>query len=141
MKAEIVRGDPGVRRRAVALLIGAAVSGGAAIQWGLPWLETVRHSRPGVQRAICVTFAAVIVTLAVAVIALGRRIAGLGRRTAELGQFPPPGLKLLRDVRSITGARAVLVGRGYVVIGWTLVGLALALLGLGSYALVLVWPR
>lgn len=94
MKAEIVRGDPGVRRRAVALLLGAAVLGGATIQWGLPWLETARHSRPGVQRAICVTFAAVIVTLAVAVIALGRRIAGLGRRTAELGQFPPPGLEV-----------------------------------------------
>jgi len=33
------------------------------------------------------------------------------------------------------------LGRGYVIIGWTLVVLALTLLGLGSYALAVLWPR
>jgi len=50
-------------------------------------------------------------------------------------------VNLLRDVRRMTGARAVYLGQGYVIIGWTLVVLALALLGLATYALVVLWPR
>ena len=34
-------------------------------------------------------------------------------------------MNLLRDVRRMTGARAVYLGQGYVIIGWTLVVLAL----------------
>ena len=138
---EVVRADPALRRRALAILLAAALLGTAAIYWGLPWLELARLQRPGMQRPICITFAAVIVALAVAVITSGFRIAGLGRRTAALQAFPPPGIKLLRDVRRMTGPRAVFIGRGYVVIGWTLVALAVALLALGAYALVLLWPR
>jgi hypothetical protein len=141
MTDEVVRADPVVRRRALALLLGAAVAGAAAIQWGLPWLELARLRQPGMQRTICLTFLGVIVALALAVIGSGRRIAGLGRRTVALQEFPPPGVKLLHDVRRMTGARAIYLGRGYVIIGWTLVVLALVLLGLGSYALVVLWPR
>jgi len=141
MTDEVVRADPVVRRRALALLLGAAVAGAAAIQWGLPWLELARLRQPGMQRTICLTFLGVIVALALAVIGSGRRIAGLGRRTVVLQEFPPPGVKLLHDVRRMTGARAIYLGRGYVIIGWTLVVLALVLLGLGSYALVVLWPR
>ena len=141
MTDEVVRADPVVRRRALALLLGAAVAGAAAIQWGLPWLELARLRQPGIQRTICLTFLGVIVALALAVIGSGRRIAGLGRRTVVLQEFPPPGVKLLHDVRRMTGARAIYLGRGYVIIGWTLVVLALVLLGLGSYALVVLWPR
>jgi len=141
MTDEVVRADPVVRRRALALLLGAAVAGAAAIQWGLPWLELARLRQPGIQRTICLTFLGVIVALALAVIGSGRRIARLGRRTVALQEFPPPGVKLLHDVRRMTGARAIYLGRGYVIIGWTLVVLALVLLGLGSYALVVLWPR
>jgi hypothetical protein len=141
MNNEVVRADPVMRRRAVAIVLGAALVGAAAIQWGLPWLEVARLRQPGMQRTICISFVAVIVALALAVIMSGRRITGLGRRTMALQQFPPPGVNLLHDVRRMTGARAVYLGRGYVIIGWTLVVLALALLGLGSYALAVLWPR
>ena len=141
MNNEVVRADPATRKRAVAIVLGAALVGAAAIQWGLPWLELARLRQPGMQRTICITFVAVIVALALAVIMSGRRITGLGRRTVALQEFPPPGVSLLHDVRRMTGARAVYLGRGYVVIGWTLVVLALALLGLGSYALAVLWPR
>lgn len=141
MNYELVRADPVVRRRALAILLGAAVAGAAVIQWGLPWLSLARLRQPGMQRTICISFLGVIVALALAVIGSGRRITGLGWRTVALQEFPPPGVKLLHDVRRMTGARAVYLGRGYVVIGWTLVVLALVLLGLGSYALVVLWPR
>ena len=86
MNDEVVRADPVLRKRAVAILLGAGVVGAAALQWGLPWLELARLRQPGMQRTICISF---------------------------LG----------------------------VIIGWTLVVLALALPGLGSYALAVLWPR
>ena len=138
---ELVRADPVLQKQALAILAGSAIVGAAGIYWGLPWLEAARLTQPGVQRAICVTFAAVIVAIAVAAVTSGFRIVGLGRRTARLQEFPPPGLKLLYDVHRMTGRRAVLLGRGYLIIGWTIVVLAIALLGLGSYVLVSLWPR
>ena len=141
MNDEVVRADPVLRKRAVAILLGAGVVGAAAIQWGLPWLELARLRQPGMQRTTCISFLGVIIAVALATIMSGRRITGLGRRTVALQQFPPPGVTLLHDVRRMTGARAVYLGRGYVIIGWTLVVLALALLGLGSYALTVLWPR
>lgn len=137
----VVRADPVLRRQALGLLLGSVIAGAAAIYWGLPWLETARLTRPGVQRAICITFAAVIVAIAVAAVTSGFRIVGLGRRTAHLQEFPPPGVKLLYDVHRMTGARALMLGRGYLVIGWSIVVLAITLLGLGGYILVVLWPR
>jgi hypothetical protein len=137
----VVRADQVLRKRAVAMLLAAALLGAAAIQWGLPWLELARLRQPSTQRTICISFLAVIVALALAAIWSGRRITGLGRRTVELQEFPPPGVKLLHDVHRMSGTRAVLLGRGYVVIGWTIVVLAVVLLGLGSYALMVLWPR
>jgi hypothetical protein len=138
---EVVHADPVLRRRAVALLLAAALIGAAAIRWGPPWLELARLHQPGMQRTICISFLFVIIAVALATIMSGRRVAGLGRRTVELQEFPPPGVKLLHAVRRMTGLRAVYLGRGYVIIGWTLVVLALTLLGLGSYALAVLWPR
>ena len=141
MNNEVVRADPVMRKRAVAILLGAALVGTAAIQWGLPWLELALLRQPGMRRTICLTFLAVVVAIALATMISGRRITGLGWRTVALQAFPPPGVKLLHDARRMTGARAVYLGRGYVIIGWTLVVLALALLGVGSYALAVLWPR
>ena len=141
MPDDVAPADPAYRRRALALLLLAVILGAAAIQWGVPWLESVKATRPGVQRLICISFMGVIVLLGAAVVTSGRRIAELGRLTVQRQEFPPPGLKLLRDVRRVTGAGATLIGRGYVVIGRLLMVLAIALLGLGTYALVLLWPR
>lgn len=140
MDNDIVRADPRFRRQAALLLVVAAALGAAGIRWGRPWLEMARRTQPGVQRIICITFAAVIVGLAVLVVYSGRRIAGLGRTAVELQQFPPPGMNVLRDGRRITGAHAVLLGRGYLVIGWVIVVLALVLLVLGTYMLAALWP-
>jgi len=57
-------------------------------------------------------------------------------RKRAVVEFPPPGVKLLHDVRRMTGPRAVYLGRGYVILGWTL-----TLLGLGCYALAVLWLR
>ncbi len=141
MDDDIVRADPRFRRQAVVLLVVAAALGAAGIRWGLPWLDMARQTQPGVQRAICITFAGVVVGLSVLVVYSGRRIARLGRTAVELQRFPPPGMNVLRDGRRVTGAHAVLLGRGYVVIGWVLIVLALLLLVLGAYMLALLWPR
>jgi hypothetical protein len=53
MNDEVVRADPVLRKRAVAMVLGAGVVGAAAIQWGLPWLELARLRQPGMQRTIC----------------------------------------------------------------------------------------
>ena len=83
----------------------------------------------------------VIVLLGAGVIVTGRRIRGMGRATLEHQVFPPPGLRMLGDVRRVTGARAAMIGRGYIVIGYVLMGCAIGLVGLGTYALILLWPR
>ena len=137
---DIARADPRFRRQALLLLLASAALGAAGIRWGLPWLEVARLTQPRMQRTICLTFAAVIVTLALLVVTSGRRLARLGRRTAELQQFPPPEMKLLRDVRRATGPRAVLIGRAYVLIGRTVLVLALVLLVLGGYMVAVLWP-
>ena len=141
MPEDVVRADPGSRRRALAILLFFTALGAAAIQWGLPWLTHVRSTTPGARRAICISFIGVLVLFGGSVIAVGRRIRRLGRATMEHQEIPPPGLRLLRDVRRVTGARAALIGRGYILIGTVLIACAIGLIGLGTYALVLLWPR
>ena len=141
MTDDIARADPRFRRQALLLLLVSVALGAAGIRWGLPWLEVARLTKPGVQRTICLTFAAVIVALALLVVTSGRRLARLGRRTTELQQFPPPEMRVLRDVRRARGPRAILIGRAYVLIGRTVVVLGLVLLVLGGYMVAVLWPR
>lgn len=141
MDDDIVRADPRFRRQALLLLAAAAALFAAGIRWGLPWLDAARQTQPGVQRITCLSFGGVIVGLSLLVVYSGRRIARGGGAAVGLQQFPPPGMNVLRDGRRVTGAHAVLLGRGYLVIGWLLVVLALVLVVLGAYIVAALWPR
>jgi hypothetical protein len=134
-----------MRRKALVIVFVALIVGSFAIAWGLPALSewVVSDTSPGrVSRArmVCLAFGGIIVLLAAAVIGSGRRIARYGKEAVTVGRFPPPGMPVFRDGVALTGRPAVILGRFYQSIGITLAVLGVALLGLGGYAVVLLWP-
>ena len=142
---QIVRADPRRRRLAVVIVLVALILGAFGIAWGLPALAewVAADTSPGrVSRArmVCLAFGAIIVLLAAAVIGSGRRIARYGKEAVAVGRFPPPGMPVLRDGVALSGRPALMLGRFYRGIGITLAVLGVALLGLGGYAVVLLWP-
>ena len=142
---EVVRADPHRRRLAVLIVLVAMIVGAFGIVVGLPALEewVVSDTSPGrVSRArmVCLGFGALIVLLAAAVIGSGRRIARYGGEAVAVGRFPPPGMPVFRDGVVLSGRPAAMLGRFYRGIGITLALLGVALLGLGGYAVVLLWP-
>lgn len=141
----IVRADPVARRRlvwgglvALALLLLGLVRGLPAL---LAWLAADRGTLPVTrQRIVCLSFGGLMVALAAAVIWSGRRIARWGGAAARIGRFPPPGMPVVRDSRVLTGRVATALGRVYGGLGWGLVTAGAALLVLGGYVVVALWP-
>lgn len=142
---EMVRADPRRRRLAIIIVFVSLILVAFGIAWGLPALEewVVSDTSPGrVSRArmVCLAFGGIIVLLAAAVIGSGRRISRYGKEAVAVGRFPPPGMPVFRDGVALTGRPAVMLGRFYRGIGITLAVLGVALLALGGYAVVLLWP-
>lgn len=144
-RPELIRADPAMRRKAILIVLAALVLGTIGIVWGLPALESwVRadtfQGRVSRARVVCLTFGGIIVLLAAAVIGSGRRISRFGKAAVDLGRFPPPGMPVLRDSVAVTGRTATILGQAYRGIGIALAVLGAALLALGGYAVVLLWP-
>jgi hypothetical protein len=142
MTQETIRADPAARRAALLAVIAAALVGGVVIVWFLPWLSALVQQRAAEGRsiglAVCITFASLVALLAAPVVFLGVRIVSSGRAAARAVRFPPPGARVLRDTRVLTGRAAELVGRVHAALGVALVLCGLALALLGAYALVLL---
>jgi hypothetical protein len=141
----VVRADPRRQRLAVVVVLVALILGAFGVAVWLPalseWVATdTSPGRVSRARMVCLALGGIIVLLSVAVMGSGRRIARYGKEAVAAGRFPPPGMPVLRDGVPLTGRPAVLLGKFYRGIGITLAILGAALLVLGGYVVVLLWP-
>lgn len=141
----VIRADPALRRKALLIVLAAALVWTIVIARGLPRLEAwagaaVVAGNTAARLWLCFGAGVLIATFALLVSWSGANIIRMARRAAAAGQFPPPGIRVLRDTRVIEGRAALLLSRTYVVLGTLLLTCAAALLGLGGYLVVMLWP-
>jgi hypothetical protein len=141
----VIRADPAIRRKAMIIIVLALVLGVIGIGWGLPALQRWVWSDPGVGRVsrariVCLAFGGIIVLTAAAVIGSGFRMARFGKTAVLSQRFPPPGMPVFRDTPQAVGRPAIILGRLYRGTGFLIAVLGVALLVLGGYAVVLLWP-
>ncbi len=104
MSDELVRATTKARRSALlALLIitGAAI---VAYLWAWPlWAERLRYGAPGDRLRY---MGWLMFALFLPCFAFAGYFASLGRRIARSGQYPPPGMKVIKDTKVLRGADA-----------------------------------
>ncbi len=140
---EFVRADARLRRNAIGLAFCGVVVGALTIGWVLPWfLRVVQEKalRAGGfdRRIVCMSFLVVVSLVAASVAGLGVSAVRQGRRVCAADRYPLAGMKVLRDTRVLRGRAAQITGRGQMLIGGTLVGLALLLLAVSIYGALLL---
>jgi hypothetical protein len=108
--------------------------------WVLPWLlrsiDAARASGSVSIPLACFLFLGLVVLLAGPLAWFGAYAMRSGRTVVAAGRYPPPGVRVLRRTRVLTGDAAALVGRGQIVSGALLVGCAVALVAVAAWG---VW--
>jgi len=124
MSEEIVRADKSYRRKfftwhAIFILFGAAV-----IVWGLPWLEEyLRQANPKTAAGILKGW---FIFAFLSIIPIALYMLSLGRKVIKHERIPLPGAKVIIDTRPIVGKKAMVRGRGLVVVSLLLIALGLS---------------
>ena len=124
MSEEIVRADKSYRRKfftwhAIFILFGAAV-----IVWGLPWLEEyLRQANPKTAAGILRGW---FIFAFLSIIPIALYMLSLGRKVIKHERIPLPGAKVIIDTRPIVGKKAMVRGRGLVVVSLLLIALGLS---------------
>jgi 4-amino-4-deoxy-L-arabinose transferase-like glycosyltransferase len=122
---EIVKADPGYRRRLFSFYLTAIALGFIAWRFLLPpCIDAFDHLRRPAYFIIAES--AVIVLLLVFIIPAVFLIQ-TGNKIIRSERFPFPGMKIMRDTKVVTGSRALFRGRflkrlGYVSIGFAVAG-------------------
>jgi hypothetical protein len=112
---EIQRADAGARRRAVLIVVFAAVAGAILI-------ALFRASRPALERWIMrdpsqvgarlrLSFAIVVVLSSASLLGFAAYFWRLGARVVDAERFPPPGVAVFRDTPVVRGPAARRRGR------------------------------
>lgn len=139
---DVVPADLRLRRIALWALLGAALLGVATTRWLLPALaDALLRARLEGRITIplaCYLFLALILLVAGLVIAFALYAIRFGKRVRDGALYPPVGTRVIRNTRVVRGPLAVLIGRVQVVLGYALIGCALALIGLSVYGLVVI---
>ena len=124
MEQEIIRADRGYQLRWLLALLVMAVLGAAALGWGLPagiaYLAAADVAQA--MRAI----AAVLAVLWLTLVPLGAYLLFQARRILRAGRFPPANVRVIRDTRLLTGARARRRGYLMAVFGLAAIGFGIA---------------
>jgi len=124
MSEEIVRADKSYRRKfftwhAIFILFGAVV-----IVWGLPWLEEyLRQANPKTAAGILRGW---FIFAFLSIIPIALYMLSLGRKVIKHERIPLPGAKVIIDTRPIVGKKAMVRGRGLVVVSLLLIALGLS---------------
>ena len=124
MSEEIVRADKSYRRKfftwhAIFIPFGAAV-----IVWGLPWLEEyLRQANPKTAAGILRGW---FIFAFLSIIPIALYMLSLGRKVIKHERIPLPGAKVIIDTRPIVGKKAMVRGRGLVVVSLLLIALGLS---------------
>jgi len=110
--AEVRRADPTARRAVVLMFVVGTCMGAllvaAFIRYRIPLSDWVLADR-----ALRIKLVFVILTALVSVPLLGLAVYlwSLGGKVVRAREFPPPGLRVIRDTPIVTGERAVFRGR------------------------------
>ena len=128
---EIVRADPGLRRKTLIMTVGGLLLGLLLLyylQIYLSGLEDLAREFPqqAVDRFLKVCrFAGV--AMAIGFAAFGLYLFRISLFTLRSEQFPPPGFRVIRDTKLLTGERAKLRGKLGLIFAALLVGFAFIL--------------
>jgi hypothetical protein len=137
---EFVEADRRLRRLLLLSVAALSALGSLTLGWLLPWmLSALEEARArGTLRVplACWLFLGLVVLLSVPVVAFGVYAVRFGRSVVASGRYPPPGARVLRRTRVLTGAAAALTGRAQVVTGSTLVFCGVALVAVAAWG---VW--
>lgn len=109
---EVRRADPTARRAAALMLVGGMCAGALLIaifmRYRVPLGEWVRADRAQRGRLMFLLLTALV---AGPLLGLAVYLWSLGERIVRAREFPPSGLRVIRDTPVITGAKAVVRGR------------------------------
>ncbi len=128
-KMTIQKADPETRKRALCWVGVLTVTGAAAIHWGLPALKMYLFSLSPKDSLKMVCWILLLTFLSVS--PLGVYLCLLGRKTLTTRQYPPKGIKVIRDTVVLTGSSACLRGR-FLILGGVLL-VVMSLVGAGYF--------
>lgn len=124
MDQEILPANRNYRRVILVALAVCVCFGVVLLQWVLPWVTRDLTQREPQDALHVLQIATSLVFLSILPIAW--YIWSLGRKVVNSQQMPPPGIKLIKDVKVIKGAPAVARGRVLMVLAVVLALVALA---------------
>ena len=112
--SEIRRADPALRRQVLlglllALLVGAGLIAGFE-RHRIPIHDWLLSELAAPAQGVPVAFVLLVVILVTPLLALAGGLWALGRRIMRAREFPPPGMRVVRDTPVITGAAAATRG-------------------------------
>ncbi|MGK7910413.1 MAG: hypothetical protein AB4050_02865 [Synechococcus sp.] len=119
----IQKADPELRRTVLLGLVGVAVLGYVARQWGLPRvMEAISDQAPA--QAVRSLQAMAILAFA-PMLPIAYCIHKLARRVKTSQRFPPPGMAVIRDTKILTGETAKHLGSKLMAFSLTFASVAL----------------
>ena len=124
---QIVKADPKARQLVLAFLLIGLLVGAFLVAWLLPFFKNYLTALPPVEALETIRVVLVILFLGVA--PAGIYIFWIGGKVAKTKCFPPPGMKVIRDTRIVTGPKAVT--RGAVLMIMAVVVILLGVIGAG----------
>ena len=113
--AEIRKADPTARRQVALLLIVGTCIGALLIvafeRYRVPLSDWLLAAPGALAQRLKLVFLALGALVVLPLLAFAAYVWSLGGRAIRAREFPPPGLKVIRDTRVITGENAVSRGR------------------------------
>ncbi len=125
MNQDILRADSGYRRK-IAVICGALIFLGVVfIGLVLPWAQEYLQ-RLDPLTALWV-MKVVLIVMFLSIIPMALYLLAFGRKVLESARFPPPGVKVIKDIKIIEGEKARV--RGRVLVFMSIILMILALFG------------
>jgi hypothetical protein len=104
MSKEILKADPGYRKRTMLIITGMLIAGCLVIAFLLPWLKSYMLTL-GCRKASQLLFAIFAVAFIVPLL-LSFHIIRTGVKSLREERFPPTGTKVIKDTVLLTGKEA-----------------------------------
>lgn len=123
MNQDLVRADPAYRKKVIFVYVIFAAVGAAIIGWGIPWLG--KHLQSLDPKEALQFMKLILIAVFLGVLPLAFYLLRFGRKVIQAEQFPPPGVKVIRDTAVLVGGKAKLRGRAIVALSLILVLLSL----------------
>jgi hypothetical protein len=109
---ETQRADPGLRRTAALVFLALVLVGAAGLVALQIWLSGLAQpAAVSSQGQLLAAFAGLVGTACVSLLALAVYLWRTAGRVLAAGQFPPPGMRVVRDTPVLRGTKALRRGR------------------------------